>query len=170
MHLSLRVSEGEALALPALVSLMRAAPAFEIQGTGREREYVATFPALPEALDLAVRVIGEVVAVPGARAAINRRAVVNLTKFWTALICYRDSLWEEEPQTHCARQASRVGDEAGCPARTCHARCPFICARCLQVVREQGAVPVAEQLRQIAERAEVDWCPNLRFSVTSIKA
>jgi hypothetical protein len=103
------------------------------------------------------------------RATINRREIANLTKFWSALICYRESLWEENPQTHCARQANRVGDEAGCPVRTCHARCPFICARCLQVVREQGAVQVAEQLRQIAERAEVDWCPNLRFSVTSSK-
>jgi hypothetical protein len=95
---------------------------------------------------------------------INGRRVENPTKFWTALLCYADSLREPDPRAYCQRKSARLSDVAGCPSATCVSHCQFICTRCLAVTRESGAPPVSVQLRTIALQAEVEWCPNLRFA------
>ena len=163
MRLSVSIPETKAANFSAARILAQLAPVFEIAGEGEARTFLASYPDLPKDLDLAVRLIGEIISLPNVQATINSRPVASLSKFWSALLCYRDSLGEHDKQAYCARQADRVGEAAGCPAWTCQARCPFICTRCLQVVRREGAPPVSDQLKAIAVLAEVDWCPNLRL-------
>lgn len=163
VHLTVRIPQCEATAFPAALSLARSAPAFHTEGEGNKRTYVATFDDLPRLIDLAVQLIGEAVNVPSVRVRINERDITRVGKFWTALLCYRESLHAPDPLSYCARQAARVSDAAGCPDRTCLSHCQFICTRCLAVVRESGAPPVSAQLRTIALQAEVEWCPNLRL-------
>lgn len=162
MHLSVRISQPKVEASPAILNLVRAAP-IHVEGEGKAKAYVATFANLPHSLDLAVRLIGEVVDLPDALVVMNGRRVANLTRFWSVLICYRDSLREPDPEAYCLRRSARVSDVSGCPDRTCLSHCQFICTRCLQVIRESGAPPVSAQLLAIARQAEVDWCPNLRL-------
>jgi len=162
MHLSVRIPQDQAEASPAILSLVRAAP-IHVEGERRDNAYVATFTDFPRSLDLAVRLIGEVVDFPDAQVAINARPVANLTRFWSALICYRDSLPEPDTEAYCLRRSARVSDVSGCPDRACLSHCQFICTRCLQLVHERGAPPVSSQLLAIARQAEVDWCPNLRL-------
>ncbi len=164
MRLIVWIPEFEAEAFPAALNLARSAPAFEVEGQEDKRFYVATFADLPRAIDLAVQLIGEVVNVPSVRVRINERTVTRVSKFWTALLCYCESLRAPDPLSYCVRQAARVSDAAGCPDRTCLSHCQFICTRCLGIARESGAPPVSAQLRTIALQAEVEWCPNLRFA------
>jgi hypothetical protein len=138
------------------------APAFDsVQAEDGSPGYVATFADVSQALDLAVWLIGEVINLPGAHATINGRRIRNLNLFWSALLCYRDSLHAPDPAAYCAQLSTRLGDLSGCPDRGCVSHCQFICTRCLGVARETGAPPISTQLRAIAAQAEVDWCPNL---------
>lgn len=164
MHLTVRIPETDAAVLSAALPLAHLAPAHALLGgSGTEKIHVATFDDLEQSLDQAVRLVDEVIGLPRVQVSINHRPVANLTKFLSALLCYRESLGEQEKAAYCGRQADRVGEAAGCPVWTCQARCPFICTRCLQVVRQEGAPPVTDQLKAIAVLAEVDWCPNLRL-------
>lgn len=164
MRLIVWIPESKAEAFPAALGVARLAPAFRpVEGEGPSRAYMAVFGDLPQSLDVAVRLIGELINLPGTRVIMNGRPVANLTKFWSGLICYSESLEERDPQAYCTRKAARLGEASGCPDRACLSHCQFICTRCLQIVRESGAPPVSEQLRAIAVHAEVDWCPNLRL-------
>ena len=125
--------------------------------------YVAIFPDLSLSFDLVERLIEAAAELPDVHVLIDERPVESLTKFLSVLRCYRESLIELDPHTHCARQVARIGDVGSCPDRACVSHCQFICMRCLQVVREIGAPPVCAQLKAIAIQAEVDWCPNLRL-------
>jgi hypothetical protein len=125
--------------------------------------YTAIFPDLSLSFDLVERLIEAAAELPDVEVSIDERPVKSLTKFLSALRCYRESLAEIEPLAHCARQAARIGDVGSCPDRACVAHCQFICMRCLQVVREIGAPPICAQLKAIAVQAEVEWCPNLRM-------
>jgi hypothetical protein len=125
--------------------------------------YAAVFPDLSLSFELVERLIEAAAELPEVYVSIDERPVESLTKFLSALRCYRESLTELDPQTYCARQVARVGDAGSCPDRACVSHCQFICMRCLQVVREIGAPPIRSQLKAIAIQAEVEWCPNLRM-------
>lgn len=168
MRLSVRIPESDASAAAAALGLARMAPAFQLtRGDGRPRGYLAIFPDLPQSLDLAVRLIGEAVFLPDVLVQIRSRTVVNLSKFWSALLCYRENLLAPDPKAYCARLSARLSSVSGCPDRTCVSHCQFICTRCFQVIRESGAPPVAIQLQEVACQAEADWCPNLRLPAKS---
>lgn len=163
MNLTVRIQESDAAKLSTARILARLAPAFHTEGEGKALAHVATFADLPDYLDVAVRLIGEAINLPGVQMTVNARPVVNLTKFWSALLCYRDSLLEPDPKAYCARLSARLSSLSGCPDQTCVSHCQFICTRCLGVVRETGAPPVSTQLQRIALQAEVEWCPNLKL-------
>ncbi len=164
ISLTVRIPETEEALLSAALPLAHLAPCYQlIEAEGATRAHVAHFPDLSSEIYQAARLIGEVLSLPRVSVTINARSVVNLSKFLSTLLCYGESLGEQDKEAYCARQADRVGEAAGCPVWTCHVRCPFICARCLQVVRNAGATPVEEQLKAIAVLAEVDWCPNLKW-------
>jgi hypothetical protein len=163
LRLSVVLPESDTEAFLTAVGLARRAPIFETFGTGADRAYRATFANLAQSLDVAIRLIGEASRCPGARATIGDREVESLTRFWSALICYQESLEERNPLDHCLRQSARVSDVSGCPDRSCVTHCQFICTRCLELTVESGSPPIATQLRAMARQAEVDWCPNLSF-------
>jgi hypothetical protein len=85
-----------------------------------------------------------------------------LTRFWSALLCYQESLDGLDARSYCASKSAKLSNVAGCPDRTCLSHCQFICTRCLGVERDRGAESVQAQLQELAVQAEVDWCPNLR--------
>ncbi|WP_447976960.1 hypothetical protein [Candidatus Nitrospira bockiana] len=161
MRLVVRIPEQSCQTYPDAACVARLAPNARLEGEGDQRALVATFDRLPEDLDLAVRLIAEVVPVPDVWISINARRVVSPTRFWSALICYRDSLDEPDARTYCAQKSAQCSDAAGCPNRTCLSPCQFICTRCLSIVHERGSPPLAAQLEAIAVQAEVEWCPNL---------
>jgi hypothetical protein len=163
MRLALRVPNSKSESLPLVLSLYRSAPMFRIETGDRTMAYVAIFPDLSLSFDLVERLIEAAAELPDVHVLIDERPVESLTKFLSVLRCYRESLIELDPHTHCARQVARIGDVGSCPDRACVSHCQFICMRCLQVVREIGAPPVCAQLKAIAIQAEVDWCPNLRL-------
>jgi hypothetical protein len=163
MRLVLRIPQSDSEAFPLVLSLARSAPMFRTETEGRTPAYTAIFPDLSLSFDLVERLIGAAGELPNVQVSIDERPVEGLTKFLSALRCYRESLTELDPWAHCARQAARIGEAGDCPDRACVAQCQFICVRCLQVVREIGAPPVRAQLKAIAIQAEVEWCPNLRM-------
>ncbi|MDP3089839.1 MAG: hypothetical protein Q8N04_04135 [Nitrospira sp.] len=163
MRLALRIPQSKSETLPLVLSLARSAPMFQMETEGRSPVYLATFPDLSLSFDLVERLIGAAAELPGVQVSINERPVEGLTKFLSALRCYRESLAELDPQAYCARQAAKIGDAGSCPDRACVSHCQFICARCLQVVREIGVPSIRAQLKAIAIHAEVEWCPNLRL-------
>ncbi len=163
MNLVVRIPESASASFPDVLALARLAPSFTVEGQGLDRTCAAIFTDFPESLDLAVRLIGEVINIPDVWVSINARRVVSLTRFWSALICYRESLDEPDSHAYCRRKSAKFSDVAGCPDRACLSHCQFICTRCLGVVREPGAPPVSAQLLAIARQAEVDWCPNLKL-------
>ncbi len=163
MRLALRIPQSESETLPLVLSLARSAPVFRTETEGRTPAYTAIFPDLSLSFDLVERLIGAASELSDAQVSIDERPVNSLTKFLSALRCYRESLADLDPLAHCARQAARIGDAGSCPDRACVSHCQFICTRCLQVVREIGAPPIRSQLKAIAIQAEVEWCPNLRM-------
>ena len=163
MRLVLRIPQSESETLPLVLSVARSAPMFRTETEGRTPTYVAIFPDLSLSFDLVERLIGAAAELPDVQVSIDERPIKGLTKFLSALRCYRESLADLNPQAHCARQAARIGDAGSCPDRACVSHCQFICTRCLQVVREIGAPSIRAQLKAIAIQAEVEWCPNLRM-------
>ncbi|MEK7237091.1 MAG: hypothetical protein AAB242_10740 [Nitrospirota bacterium] len=163
MRLALRIPQSESETLPLVLSVARSAPMFRMETEGRTPAYMAIFPDLSLSFDLVERLIGAAAELPDVQVSIDERPIKGLTKFLSALRCYRESLADLDSQAHCARQAARIGDAGSCPDRGCVSHCQFICTRCLQVVREIGALPIRAQLKAIAIQAEVEWCPNLRM-------
>ena len=161
--MALRIPQSESETLPLVLSLARSAPMFRMETEGRTPAYMAIFPDLSLSFDLVERLIGAAAELPDVQVSIDERPIKGLTKFLSALRCYRESLADLNPQAHCARQAARIGDAGSCPDRACVSHCQFICTRCLQVVREIGAPSIRAQLKAIAIQAEVEWCPNLRM-------
>jgi hypothetical protein len=147
-----------------ILPLARLAPIFSVEGVGESSAFVAVFPDLPRSIDLAIRLVDEASKVQGPWINVNGRRVMRPTRFWTALLCYRESLAEAGTRDYCADQARRVADVGGCLDRPCLSRCQFMCTRCLAVNSERGATSVLAQLQAIAIQAEVDWCPNLTLN------
>ena len=163
MQLTVSIPESEAASLPATLRLIRAAPARQVEAGEEGPVYVAIFDDFPESLDAVIRLIDAASTLQGVRVSIDSRHVGSVTELWSVLLCYRESLSEQDKDAYCARRAGRVGEASVCPVATCSVRCPFVCSRCFQVIRERGGIPIIEQLRHIAVQAEVEWCPNLRL-------
>ncbi len=161
MQLTVVVPEHLIREAPVAYAMLRQAPRVWTEREGETVLCACAFPDLPGQVSAAVQLLAELVQLREVRAWIGDQPVRSLTKLWSTALCYRTSLREPDARAYCSRQATRVGGEAGCARGTCEVRCPFICVRCLQVVREQGAMPAPDQWRAIARQAEVDWCPNL---------
>jgi hypothetical protein len=95
---------------------------------------------------------------------LEGRPVVSRINFYAALRCYQESLSAQDAVAYCLQQAATVGADRGCPERSCLSHCRFICSRCVGLSRDRAAPPMSSQLLEMARRAEVDWCPNLRIA------
>ena len=158
------IPESEAEAFSQALALARKAPILETKGEeGKGRTQTAIFPDLTASLGTVVSLIGELTNLPGARVTVDEQKVASLTRFWTALICYQESLAEPNPHAHCLRFSARLNQFGGCPDQTCLSPCQFLCTRCIGLATGKGGRSLEAQLTDFARQAEVDWCPNLRL-------
>jgi len=164
VRLTIAIPEAQFVEAPAVLRLIRMAPACQVEGGEQGPAYVALFDDFPQSIDLVIRLVEAASNLRDVRITVDARPVLSPTKFYNTLLCYRESMGVPDPEAYCASQAARVGDAGGCPDRACVSHCQFICSRCLGVSRDRGAPPLSVQLRAIARQAEVDWCPNLRIS------
>jgi hypothetical protein len=170
LRLVVALPESDTEAFLTAIGLARRAPVFETLGTGAERSYRATFPDVIQSLDVAIRLVGEASQCPGARVTIEDREVASLSRFWSALLCYRESLAEPNPPDHCLRFSARLTQFAGCPDQACQSPCQFLCTRCVSLAQDRSGPSILEQLKELAREAEVAWCPNLRLRGSPARA
>lgn len=149
---------------PALAAVARRASNLSVIGEGDRALYEATLNDVSESLDAAIRLVGEAQNCRDARATVGGRPVSSLPRFLSTLLCFRESLGEPDPHNHCLRYSARLNQFSGCPDQTCLSPCQFLCTRCLGLAQGKGGPALIAQLKDIARQAEVDWCPNLRFS------
>lgn len=161
LRLSVALPESDTEAFLTAIGLARRAPVFETLGSGTERSFRATFPDAFQALDVVIRLIGEASQCQGVRVTIDEREIASLPRFWSALICYQESLAEPNPHDHCLRFSARLTEFGGCPDQECLSPCQFLCTRCVSLAKEKGGRSIQAQLADLARQAEVDWCPNL---------
>ena len=164
MRLSIAIPEAQLLEAPAVLELIRKAQAYDMEADDQGPAYVAHFEDFPQSVDVIAQLIEESRDPHEIRITVDGRPIANPVTFYHTLICYRESLGVPDRMAYCAQQASRVGDAGGCPDRTCLSHCQFMCSRCVAVSRDRGAPPMSIQFLELARRAEVDWCPNLRVA------
>ncbi len=150
------------LEAPAVVNLARVASAFRFVRQGEQGGgYLAEFPDMVESLHEVVMLMEGAVKIAGISMTVKGRPVARPVQFWSAVLCYWESVGESDKAAYCLKRSAKVGDAAGCPNHACLSHCQFICTRCVGLVAERGAPPMGSQLLTIARQAEVDWCPNL---------
>ncbi len=164
MHLSIAISEAQVVEAPTLLRIVRMAPACDVEADEQGASYVALFDDFPKSVEMVTRLIEEAWDLRDVHITLEGRPVVSRIHFYAALRCYHESLDTPDAKAYCLQQAEKVGADGGCPERSCPSRCQFMCSRCVGLSRERGAPPMASQLLELARRAEVDWCPNLRIA------
>lgn len=164
MHLSIAIPEAQVVDAPTLLRLIRMAPVCDAEGDEQGAEYVAFFDDFPTSVGIVVQMIEETWDLHDVHITVEGRLVVSRINFYAALRCYQESLSASDVKAYCFHQAEKVGADRGCPERSCLCHCRFICSRCVGLSRDSGSPPMATQLREVARRAEADWCPNLRIA------
>jgi len=140
------------------------APACDVEADEQGASYVALFDDFPKSVEIVARLIEEAWDLRDVRITLDSRPVASRINFYAALRCYHESLSAPDAAAYCLQQAAKVGTDGGCSDRSCLSHCRFICSRCVGLSRDRGAPPVSIQLLELARRAEVDWCPNLRIA------
>jgi hypothetical protein len=163
VRLSIAIPEAQVVEAPALLRLVRMAPACEVEAGEQGAAYVALFEDFPKSVEIVAQLIEEAWDLRDVRITLEGRPVVSRISFYLALLCYQESISASDPEAFCRRQAGKVGNDGGCPDRSCVSHCQFICSRCVGLVRERGGPAVSAQLQEIARQAEVYWCPNLHI-------
>ena len=161
MHLSIAIPEAQVVDAPTLLKLIRMAPVCDAEADEEGAEYVAYFEDFPTSVGIVARMIEEAWDLRDVHITLEGRPVVSRINFYAALRCYQESLSASDAKAYCFQQAEKVGADRGCTERSCLCHCRFICSRCVGLSRDPGSPPMASQLREVARRAEVDWCPNL---------
>lgn len=164
MRLSIAIPEAQVVEAPALLRIVRMAPVCDIEASEQGAAYVAIFEDFPTSVENAMRLIEEAWDLCDVQITLEGRPVVSRVNFYAALRCYHESLGAPDAKAYCLRQAEKVSKNRGCQNRSCVTHCRFICTRCAGLSRHQGAIPMPVQLMDVARRAEVDWCPNLRIA------
>ncbi|MDF0675628.1 MAG: hypothetical protein P0120_14995 [Nitrospira sp.] len=167
MRLSIAIPEAQVVEAPALLRLVRMAPACDVEADEGGTLYVALFDDFPTSAEIVARLIEEAWDLHDVRITLDDRAVVSRINFYIALRCYHESLSAPDAVAYCLQQSAKVGADGGCPDRSCLSHCQFICSRCVGISRDRPASPVPIQLIELARHAEVDWCPNLSISKSS---
>jgi hypothetical protein len=170
VRLSIAIPEAQVVEAPALLRLVRMAPACDVEAHEEGASYVALFDDFPKSVEIVARLIEEAWDLRDIRINLEARPVLRRINFYVALLCYQKSLDAADPEVYCRRQAEKVGNDRGCPDRSCVSHCQFICSRCVGVSRHRGASPIPMQLLEMARQAEVDWCPNLRIAKVETRA
>ena len=157
VHIPFTADEENARAL----SCARQAPSYTLEWSDGRKFAVAVFSSLPAGVDLAMRLIGEAVRVPGAWASMDARRVSSLAGLWQRLSCYRESLGAEDLLQYCRDKSSQFNHLVGCEEYRCPVPCQFICTPCLHLEREDLPLGSSDRYKLAAELAEIEWCPQL---------
>lgn len=129
--------------------------------TGCGPHHVLTFPELPRGIDLALRVIGESVRIPGAWATVGGQRMSSLVALWNRLDCYRQSLPHIDRIAYCQGRAAALRSLLGCGVPACATPCQFVCPQCMVKENAQLASLVHPETHMLLVFGEIDWCPNL---------
>lgn len=166
MRLSIAIPEAQILEAPVVLHLIRKARTSDIEADDQGPVYVAYFEDLLRSVDVVARLIEESRDPHRIRIEVEGRPVMDPVTFYQTLLCYRTSLRASDPVDYRLQQSS-LGDADGrCPDQSCVYQCPFICSQCVGAVGRRDARPTPTRLLEMARRADVDWCPNLRIAKT----
>ena len=132
-----------------------------IEETGCGPHHVLTFPELPRAIDLALRVIGELVRIPGAWATVGGQRMSSLVSLWNRLDCYRQSLPHVDRIAYCQGRAATLRFLLGCGVQSCATPCQFVCPQCSVKENPSTAFLVHPETQMLLVLGEIEWCPNL---------
>ncbi len=161
MHLSVAIPEAQVVAAPALLRLVRMAPACDMEADDQGPTYVALFEDFPASVETVTQLIEETWDLEDIHILLDGRPITSRIGFYAALRCYEESLGTPNASLHCLEQARQVDIMRGCPNHSCEPRCQFICATCVKVSCDPHSCWISIQLGELARRAEVTWCPNL---------
>ena len=131
-----------------------------IDETGCGPHHVLTFADVPDSLDLMLRVIGELVRIPGAWATVGGQRMSSLVALWNRLDCYRQSLSHPDRQAYCRGKARNLQALLGCAVPSCESPCQFVCPQCA-AKGDSPASLVHPETQMLLVFGEVEWCPNL---------
>ncbi len=168
MRLSIAIPEAQVVEAPALLGLVRMAPACDVEADEEGALYVALFDDFPKSAETVARLLEEAWDLHHVKILLEDRPVASRINFYIALRCYQESLGAPNAVAYCLQQSAKVGADGGCPDRSCLSHCQFICSRCVGVSHDRPASPVPIQLMELARHAEVDWCPNLHLTKVKV--
>ncbi len=163
MRLSIAIPEAQVVDAPTLLRLIRMASVCDVEADEQGAEYVALFDDFPKSVEIVARLIEEAWDLRNVHITLEGRPVLSRINFYAALCCYQESLGVTDAKAYCMQQAAAVDADRGCPEGLCLSHCRFLCSRCVGLSRDRGAPAMLSQLLELARRAEVDWCPNLRM-------
>lgn len=153
---------------PALLRLVRMAPAHEMDADDQGPTYVALFEDFPAAVATVIRLIGETWDLQDVHILLDGRPITSRIGFYAALRCYQESLSVPDINQYCLQRARQVAMTRGCPNHSCEPRCQFICATCVKVSCDRNMCWTPIQLGELARRTDVDWCPNLNMTTARL--
>lgn len=108
MILSILFPASEASNFPTVLAHAHAAPVYTLEHRGPELFHRVVFPDLCSSLDTAIPLIAELSHLEIVQITIDGRPVKSLTKFWSVLECYRESLGAPDPRAYCDAQGRRL--------------------------------------------------------------
>ncbi|MCP9442708.1 MAG: hypothetical protein NNA20_08945 [Nitrospira sp.] len=163
MHLSVAISESRTSNVPALLRWLRTAAACSVEADEEGTLYVAMFNDFPQSVEAVAGLLSEVDDFSGVRIVLDGKPIENVPNFYTALLCYWQSL--RTGGGECRRFLEDSRRSGFCPDHTCLPRCWIVCTTCCALLGDQGDRPTRANtisLAELAQRSEVAWCPNLR--------
>lgn len=166
MHLSVAIPEAQVVEAPALLRLVRMAPAHEMEADDQGPTYVALFEDFPASVETVIRLIEETWDLCDVHILLDGRPITSRIGFYAALRCYQESRSVPDVNQYCLQRARQVAMTRGCPNQSCEPRCQFICATCAKLSRDPRSCGTSIQLEELARRTDVDWCPHLGLTAT----
>ena len=166
MHLSVAIPEAQVVEAPALLRLVRMAPAHEMGADDQGPTYVALFEDFPAGVETVIRLIEETWELHDIHILLDGWPITSRIGFYAALRCYQESLSVPDVNQYCLQQARQVATTRRCLNQSCEPRCQFICATCAKLSRNPHSCGISIQLEELARRTDVDWCPHLGLTAT----
>jgi len=145
------------------LSLARQAPSFTMEWINQRKVAVAIYAALPAGIEGGIRLVGEAIRLSDAWASMDAKPVLSLAKLWQRLVCYRESLYAEDPKQYCRERSALFNHLVRCEEHHCPVPCQFVCTPCMKMEQVGTAVTPTDRYRAAAELAEIEWCPRLQL-------
>lgn len=163
MRLSIAISESRTSNVPALLRWLRTAAAHSVEADEEGAVYVAMFNNFPQSVEAVAGLLSEVDDFSGVRIVLEGKPIEDVSNFYTALLCYWQSL--RTGGGECRRFLEDSERRGFCRDHTCLPRCWIVCATCRALLGDQDdhtASVNTISLAELSQRSEVAWCPNLR--------